>query len=138
MAVWIKSLLVVRAKELIDSLDDPEALQQLLKRQRPIFIFEKMKVIDAINTLRSSKGSLVLVTNEFGNVQGFITPLDVFEAIARYLAEAPLYHFNGLADLSGWVAFRIQYAAHLSGRSKTVCRNKVIAFPSFAGVNNSR
>lgn len=82
MAVWIKSLLVVRAKELIDSLDDPEALQQLLKRQRPIFIFEKMKVIDAINTLRSSKGSLVLVTNEFGNVQGLITPLDVFEAIA--------------------------------------------------------
>ncbi len=41
-----KVLTVVRAKELIDSLDDPEALQQLLKRQRPIFIFEKMKVID--------------------------------------------------------------------------------------------
>lgn len=77
-----KVITVVRAKELIDCLDEKEELQNLLKRQRPIFIFEKMKVIDAINTLRSSKGSLVMVTNEFGNIQGLITPLDVFEAIA--------------------------------------------------------
>lgn len=46
------------------------------------FHFEKMKVINAINTLRTSKGSLVLVNDEFGNIQGLISPLDVFEAIA--------------------------------------------------------
>ena len=50
--------------------------------------FEKMKVIDAINTLRSSKGSLVLVNDEFGNVQGLISPLDVFEAIAGEFPDA--------------------------------------------------
>ena len=79
---------IVRAKELIDVLDEPAQLQELLKRVRPIFIYEKMKVIDAINTLRSSKGSLVLVTNEYGNIQGLISPLDVFEAIAGEFPDA--------------------------------------------------
>ena len=83
-----KVVTIVRAKELIDALDDPEQLQALIKRQRPIFIFEKMKVIDAIHTLRTSKGSLVLVTNEFGNIQGLISPLDVFEAIAGEFPDA--------------------------------------------------
>jgi CBS domain containing-hemolysin-like protein len=32
--------------------------------------------------LRKAKGILVIVTNEFGVVQGLITPLDVLEAIA--------------------------------------------------------
>ena len=47
-----------------------------------------MKVINAINTLRTSKGSLVLVNDEFGNVQGLISPLDVFEAIAGEFPDA--------------------------------------------------
>lgn len=49
-----KVLSVVRAKEILEVLDDNEQLKTLIKRHRPIFIFEKMKVIDAINTLRSS------------------------------------------------------------------------------------
>lgn len=99
-----KVVTVVRAKELIDNLDDPAALQQLLKRQRPIFIFEKMKVIDAIHTLRSSKGSLVMVTNEFGNVQGVITPLDVFEAIAGEFPDADEQPDLVKLDESTWKA----------------------------------
>ncbi|OTG93343.1 TerC family protein [Acinetobacter sp. ANC 3832] len=83
-----KVVTIVRAKELLDVLDEPEHLNALLKRHRPIFIFEKMKVIDAIHTLRSSKGSLVLVSNEFGNIQGLISPLDVFEAIAGEFPDA--------------------------------------------------
>ncbi|OTG81970.1 hypothetical protein B9T33_05445 [Acinetobacter sp. ANC 5054] len=83
-----KVISVVRAKELIDVLDNGEDLKALIKRHRPIFIFQKMKVIDAINTLRTSKGSLVLVTDEFGAVQGLISPLDVFEAIAGEFPDA--------------------------------------------------
>lgn len=83
-----KVISIVRAKELLDVLDDMEALKSLMKQQRPIYIFEKMKVIDAINTLRTSKGSLVLVSDEFGNVQGLISPLDVFEAIAGEFPDA--------------------------------------------------
>jgi len=83
-----KVISIVRAKELIDVLDSEEDLKALIKRHRPIFIFQKMKVIDAINTLRTSKGSLVLVTDEFGAVQGLISPLDVFEAIAGEFPDA--------------------------------------------------
>lgn len=83
-----KVISVARAKELLDVLDEPEEFKALIKNNRPIFIFEKMKVIDAINTLRSSKGSLVLVTDEFGYVQGLISPLDVFEAIAGEFPDA--------------------------------------------------
>ena len=83
-----KVLSVVRAKELLDVLEDPEQLKALIKRHRPIHIFQKMKVIDAINTLRTSKGSLVLVSDEFGSVQGLISPLDVFEAIAGEFPDA--------------------------------------------------
>lgn len=79
---------VIRAKELLDVLEDEVQLKALLKQQRPIYIFEKMKVIDAINTLRTSKGSLVLVNDEFGNIQGLISPLDVFEAIAGEFPDA--------------------------------------------------
>ncbi|MDY6457331.1 TerC family protein [Acinetobacter faecalis] len=83
-----KVLSVVRAKELLDVVDDQEQLKDLIKRHRPIYIFEKMKVIDAINTLRTSKGSLVLVSDEFGVVQGLVSPLDVFEAIAGEFPDA--------------------------------------------------
>lgn len=83
-----KVISIVRAKELIDVLDSEDDLKVLIKRHRPIFIFQKMKVIDAINTLRTSKGSLVLVTDEFGAVQGLISPLDVFEAIAGEFPDA--------------------------------------------------
>ena len=83
-----KVLSIVRAKELLDVVDDQEELKDLIKRHRPIYIFEKMKVIDAINTLRTSKGSLVLVSDEFGVVQGLVSPLDVFEAIAGEFPDA--------------------------------------------------
>lgn len=79
---------IVRAKALIDVLDQPEQLQQLLQRQRPIFIFEKMKVIDVIPTLRNAKGNLVLVSDEFGHIQGLVSPHDVFEAIAGEFPDA--------------------------------------------------
>jgi CBS domain containing-hemolysin-like protein len=83
-----KVISIVRAKELLDVLDDEAELKDLIKKHRPIYIFEKMKVIDAINTLRTSKGSLVMVSDEFGNVQGLISPLDVFEAIAGEFPDA--------------------------------------------------
>ena len=99
-----KVVTIVRAKELIDALDDSEQLQHLLKRGRPIFIFEKMKVIDVINTLRTSKGSLVLVTNEFGNIQGLVSPLDVFEAIAGEFPDADEQPELVKLDEQNWIA----------------------------------
>jgi len=52
--------------------------------------------------LRRAKGSFVIVTNEFGMVQGLITPLDVLEAIAGEFPdedETP----DVIADGDGWL-----------------------------------
>ena len=80
---------VSKAKELLDVLDDEAELQALLQAaSKPVTVFEGMKVMDAIPSLRQAKGSLVMVTDEFGSVTGLVTPLDVFEAIAGEFPDA--------------------------------------------------
>ena len=80
---------VAKAKDLLDVLDDESALQALLQAaSKPVTVFEGMKVMDAIPSLRQAKGSLVMVTDEFGSVTGLVTPLDVFEAIAGEFPDA--------------------------------------------------
>ena len=80
---------VVKAKDLLDVLDDEAALQALLQAaSKPVTVFEGMKVMDAIPSLRQAKGLLVMVTDEFGSVTGLVTPLDVFEAIAGEFPDA--------------------------------------------------
>lgn len=59
---------VVRAKDLIDALDHEISINELLGQQRPIFVSENMPMLKLINILRNSKGSLAIVTNEFGVV----------------------------------------------------------------------
>ncbi|WP_020559966.1 TerC family protein [Thiofilum flexile] len=73
---------VLRAKDIIDALDHQIDWAMLLKDKRPLFVSENLPVIKLINILRHSKGGMAIVTNEFGSIQGLVTPLDIFEAIA--------------------------------------------------------
>ena len=50
--------------------------------REPIIVHESVDLFDLMKTLRQSRGQQVLVTDEFGSIQGLVTPIDVFEAIA--------------------------------------------------------
>lgn len=70
-----------RAKELISDLIEHGKIEDN-RLCEPIFVHESIGIIDLIGTLRRSRGQQVLVTDEFGAIQGLVTPIDVFEAIA--------------------------------------------------------
>lgn len=64
------------------ALEQGEDIAEFAARTPPIVVPETMDVIKLLAVLRRAKGRLVVVTNEFGVVQGLVTPLDVLEAIA--------------------------------------------------------
>ena len=70
-----------RAKEMIaDLLVDGHIRKGRLRD--PIVVHDTISIIRLMDTLKRSRGQLVLVADEFGSIQGLVTPIDVFEAIA--------------------------------------------------------
>src|SRR5690606_10284158 len=70
-----------RAKDMITDLIQHRTLNQN-KLRPPIIVHETVRILDLIETLKTARGQLVIVINEFGAVEGLVTPIDVFEAIA--------------------------------------------------------
>ncbi|WP_343188045.1 TerC family protein [Buchnera aphidicola (Ceratoglyphina bambusae)] len=79
---------IVRAKELLIALEKKIDILHFSAKTPPIIIPDTLDTINLLKILRKSKGNFVMVTNEFGAVQGLITPLDVLEAIAGEFPDA--------------------------------------------------
>ena len=93
---------VVRAKELLVALEHGVDVATFAAATPPIIVPDTLDPLNLLGVLRRAKGSFVVVTSEFGMVQGLITPLDVLEAIAGEFPdedETP----DIIADGDGWL-----------------------------------
>ena len=73
---------VARAKDLMADLVDGMDTDEMPCLRKPIIVYENMGVLSALDTLRKSRGQLVMVTDEYGVIQGLLTPIDILEVIA--------------------------------------------------------
>lgn len=118
-----------RAKDMIADLITRGTLSE--KGFRPaIIVHETVRILDLIDTLKAARGQLVIVINEFGTVEGLVTPIDVFEAIAgdfpdedetpdiiadgenRWIIDGAtdMHHFQQTLDLEGLIEESDEYS----------------------------
>ncbi|SCC66126.1 CNNM family cation transport protein YoaE [Kosakonia oryziphila] len=79
---------IVRAKEMLVALEEGSDVAAIAAASPAIVVPETLDPIKLLAVLRRARGSFVIVTNEFGMVQGLVTPLDVLEAIAGEFPDA--------------------------------------------------
>ncbi len=73
---------VARAKDLIRDLTIHGVIDRENTIRPPIFAHKSTNILNLMETLRGVRGQMVIITDEFGSVQGIVTLIDVFEAIA--------------------------------------------------------
>jgi CBS domain containing-hemolysin-like protein len=93
---------IVRAKEMLVALEEGGDVASIAAMSPAIVVPETLDPIKLLAVLRRARGSFVIVTNEFGVVQGLVTPLDVLEAIAGEFPDADETP-EIVADGDGWL-----------------------------------
>ena len=73
---------IARAKDLMADAISKGSIDEKGSVKKPIVLPEHLGVIKAMDILKRSYGQLLIVVDEYGEVKGLVTPIDVLEAIA--------------------------------------------------------
>lgn len=95
---------IVRAKDLMVAIANGEHMATYAAGNLPVVVPETLDVLNLLGELRRAKGSMVIVSNEFGIIQGLITPLDVLEAIAGEFPDEDETPEIKMIHEQGWLA----------------------------------
>jgi putative hemolysin len=77
---------VVRKKDLLRALLNGEKLDVAASLLQPLYVPESVSVLTLLNMFKTQPAHIALIVDEFGAVEGLVTPTDVLEAIAGDLA----------------------------------------------------
>jgi CBS domain containing-hemolysin-like protein len=114
---------------------DGRNLDDLSSVREPIIVHELVGVLSAMDTLKNSRGRLVMVVDEYGVIQGLLTPIDILEAVA---GEFPDEDEHPTIQLIGPDLWRIDGSADLRELAQALDTDALFAeggnLPSVAGM----
>jgi putative hemolysin len=79
---------VVHAKDLLAHILSGQTLDLAATLQQPLYVPESMRALKTLELFKQSATHIALVIDEYGGIQGLVTPSDILEAIVGDLPEA--------------------------------------------------
>lgn len=125
---------IARAKDLMADAISKGSIDEEDTLKKPIVLNENWGVIKAIDILKRSFGQLSVVVDEYGEVKGLVTPIDVLEAIAGEFPDEDEQLTIQQLDAGCWRVdggVDLYYLEHTLGINFLIDDNKYVSIAGF-------